>query len=57
MLKHILEKKFSIVQEYIDDEINRIVDHLVHKSEDVQEIKLLRLELEHLERIGSLLRK
>jgi hypothetical protein len=57
MLKHILEKKFSIVQEYIDDEINRIVDHLVHKSEDVQEIKLLRLELEHLERMGSLLRQ
>jgi len=57
MLKYILEKRVRSIQEYIDDEINRIVDHLVHTSEDIQEIKLLRLELEHLERIGSLLRK
>ena len=55
MEKYILEKQRQNMQIFVDDKIDEIVEQLIHKSEDIQEIRLLRKNLKLVEEIYAIL--
>ena len=55
MEKYILEKQRQNMQIFVDEKIDEIVEQLIHKSEDIQEIRLLRKNLKFVEEIYAIL--